>query len=149
MGDLFSQIKSCLFKTLLRYRVQASPGETHMEQQGMVTELLEVLHSVSRGFSKAQSGLSCTPGPAAAPGIRRATRAMANVCTAGSNLVLLNLAPLNSPLLRQGQDEATGSAVLEQPQFVFPPAVSWDSSGMSCAKGQGFGLPRPKRAPQP
>lgn len=54
---------------------------------------------------------------------------MANVCTAGSNLVLLNLAPLNSPLLRQGQDEATGSAVLEQPQFVFPSAVSWDSSG--------------------
>ena len=34
-------------------------------------------------------------------------RATANICTAGLNLVELNLAPLNSSLLRQGQDEAT------------------------------------------
>lgn len=103
-----------------------------------------MLPSVSRGFSKEHSGLSSTPGPAAAPGIPRATPAKANICTAGSNSVLLNLAPLNSPWLRQGQDEATGSAVSEQPQFVCPPAVSWDSSGMTV---QGDKAAKTKESP--
>lgn len=36
-----------------------------------------------------------------------ATWALVNICTAGLNLVELNLSLLNSPLLQQGQDEAT------------------------------------------
>lgn len=108
-----------------------------------------MLHSVPRGFSKEQPGLSCTPGPAAAPGIRRATRAVANVCTAGSNLVLLNLAPLNSPLLRQGQDEANRLSCIGATTVCFSPSCVLGQLRHDCARGQGFGLPRPKRAPQP
>lgn len=97
---------------------------------GGIAELLEVPRAVPRA--------QLQPRPRSRSSIPRATPAMASVCTAGSNSLLLNLAPLNSPLLRQGQDEATGSVVLEQPQFVFPSAVSWDSSGTTVQRDEAL-----------